>query len=302
MHRTVFTIPLPSNFNFWRTVFSHGWCALPPFRVDKEQHAFHRLFELREGSLVACSIRESNRSLHVQCASGLPLTTRQRGEVKALVRECLRMDETFDAFYRLASKHRQYRWIPRMSAGRLLRAPTVFEDVVKMICTTNCSWALTETMVGNLTSFLGRQWSAQEFSFPTPQALAAVSEATIRKEIRAGYRSPYLLEFAERVAAGKLHVEQWRRSDLPTSELFRQVRSVKGMGEYAAGNLLKLLGRYEYLGLDSWVRGKFREIHRNGRPTKDSIIERYYAPFGEWRGLFFWLEMTKHWYKEKFPF
>ncbi len=302
MHRTTLTIPLPSGFHFWRTVFSHGWCALPPFRVDKENHTFHRLFELSDDSLVACSLHGSKGSLLLQCESASPLTTRQRSEVQSLVRECLRMDENLDAFYRLARKHKQYRWIPKLGAGRLLRAPTVFEDVVKMICTTNCSWSLTKTMVGNLTSFLGRRWSASEYSFPTPQAVASVNEATIRKKIRAGYRSPYLLEFAERVAAGTLDVEQWRRSELPTPELFKQVRSVKGIGEYAAGNLLKLLGRYEYLGLDSWVRGKFREIHRNGRSTKDSVIERYYAPFGEWRGLFLWLEMTKDWYKEKFPF
>jgi hypothetical protein len=34
--------------------------------------------------------------------------------------------------------------------------------------------------------------------------------------------------------------------------------------------------------------------------VKDSTIERHYAPYGKWRGLFFWLEMTRYWHDEKF--
>ena len=89
---------------------------------------------------------------------------------------------------------------------------------------------------------------------------------------------------------------------LPTEELFKQVRSVKGMGNYAAGNIMKLLGRYDYLGLDSWVRAQFYKLHKNGRRIGDKTIERHYDRFGKWRGLFFWLEMTKNWYDKKFPF
>ena len=156
--------------------------------------------------------------------------------------------------------------------------------------------------MGNLTSKLGVHFEDGLYSFPTPEALAGVPESFIRKEIRAGYRSPYLKEFAEAVASGTMDVESWRHSVLPTEELFRCVRSVKGVGDYAAGNILKLLGRYDYLGLDSWVRGKFYETHHNGRRVSDKTIERAYAPFGKWRGLFFWLEMTRDWYGSKFPF
>ncbi|MGH2568790.1 MAG: DNA-3-methyladenine glycosylase family protein, partial [Bacteroidota bacterium] len=74
---------------------------------------------------------------------------------------------------------------------------------------------------------------------------------------------------------------------LHTGELFKQVRSVKGMGDYAAGNIMKLLGRYDYLGLDSWVRGKFSSLHKNGRTVSDKTIERHYARYGKWKGFFF---------------
>ena len=102
--------------------------------------------------------------------------------------------------------------------------------------------------------------------------------------------------------AESLAVEEWRTSDEPTEELFKRVRSVKGVGPYAAGNILKLLGRYDYLGLDSWCRGKFYELFKKGRKVKDSTIEKYYAPFGKWRGLFLWMDATKDWHTKEFPF
>jgi len=78
------------------------------------------------------------------------------------------------------------------------------------------------------------------------------------------------------------------------------MRTVKGIGPYAAGNLLKLVGRYDYLGLDSWVRSKYFELHHDGSRVKDSTIERRYERYGRWRGLFFWLEMTRYWHDGKF--
>jgi len=73
---------------------------------------------------------------------------------------------------------------------------------------------------------------------------------------------------------------------------------VKGLGPYAAGNLLRLLGRCDYLALDTWVRQQFFKIHRKGRRVQDTAIERHYKKFGVWKGLFFWLEMTKEWHDE----
>jgi N-glycosylase/DNA lyase len=240
-------------------------------------------------------------AIAVKATGECQLSVPQKQEVKSLLRSCFRLHEDLSAFYAEARKHKAFRWVPRIGAGRLLRAPTVFEDVVKMICTTNCSWSLTEIMVENLTTKLGRMFG-KAWSFPTPEAIAGVSEQFMRNEIRSGYRSPYLRELAERVASGKLDLEAWRTSTLPTEQLFHEVRSIKGIGDYAAGNIMKLLGRYDYLGLDSWVRAQYAKRYKNGRRVSDRTIERHYAPFGSWRGLFFWLDMTKNWYDHQFPF
>ena len=295
------TIQTPPNFNFWRTVYSHGWCALPPFEVDKERRVLNRTLTLASGTSILSAIHPANSHLTIRTHSDRPLTSVDRKDIRSQLSQCFRLDEDFSGFFAEARKHAHYRWIPRLRAGRLLRAPTVFEDTVKMICTTNCTWGLTEIMVGNLTNEFGVEVGNGRRSFPTPSAIAGKSESFLRNHIKSGYRSPFLLELAEAVAAGKLDLESWRTSVLPTEELYRQVLSVKGIGAYAAGNILKLLGRYDYLGIDSWVRKKFSELHRNGRKASDRTIEKHYKPFGKWRGLFFWLEMTRDWYTEKFP-
>jgi N-glycosylase/DNA lyase len=295
-------IPTADRFGFWQTVNSHGWCALPPFGVDRKVRKLTRLLELRDGTLVKCTLGYGDKQINVALESRPRLARQHKEEIARHLRECLRLQEDFSDFYAQARRIPEYRWIARQGAGRLLRAPTVFEDVVKMICTTNCSWALTESMVGNLTRKLGKPFGDGLHAFPTPEAMAGVSEQFLRTEVRTGYRSPYLLELATRIAEGELDIEKWRNSSLPSEELFEEVRSIKGMGVYAAGNILKLLGRYDYLGLDSWVRSKYYEVHRKGRKVGDATIEKHYAQLGAWRGLFFWLEMTRDWYEQKFPF
>lgn len=264
----------PPRFNFWRTVYSHGWCSLPPFSVDKENNSLSRILELESGDLVRCTLRSERGKIMVTCSSRRALTEKQRSEVSSSLRECLRLNEDLSEFYKEANQYPHYRWIQKSGAGRLLRAPTVFEDVVKMICTTNCSWSLTEGVVGNLTSLLGKTMGDGISSFPGPHVIAGTTESFLRTNIRAGYRSPYLLTLATDVAEGRIDLESWRSSNLATSDLFSQIKTIKGMGDYAAGNILRLLGRYDYLGLDSWVRGKYYELHTKGRdliqPSRDA--------------------------------
>ena len=297
-----FTLPLPHNFNFWATVYSHGWCALPPFHVNKEERRIHAVIPNGDGGYDHVSLCEKKRTLVASVENRSALTPQKIAFFSEHIFSMFRTEESLEEFYTETKKHPHYRWVSKRGAGRLLRCPTVFEDVVKMICTTNCNWALTETMVEALVTKLGTRIHENVHSFPSPAAIAACSESFLRKEIRCGYRAPYLLELSRKIAGGKLTIEEWRTSDAPTEELFNQVRSVKGVGEYAAGNILKLLGRYDYLGLDSWCRGKFYEIFKKGRKVKDSTIEKYYAPFGKWRGLFMWMDVTKDWYEREFPF
>ena len=176
-----------------------------------------------------------------------------------------------------------------------MRSATVWEDLVKTLCTTNCSWALTKNMVRNLVEKIGSPDVKGPRAFPTAAAMASVTEQFYREEIRAGYRSAYFAELAETVASGKCDPESWLDPEMTTPELKKEIKRIKGMGDYAAENLLKLLGHYDGLALDSWLRSQFYKKHNVGKVCKDSKIERHYKKFGDWRGLAIWCDMTEKW-------
>ena len=287
------TIPTPREFSFKRTVISHGWCQLLPFRIDDEKWQLTRTLDLESAAPVTVTISGTKRALVINSSRRLSQAATKK--VIADVRHMLRLDDNFAEFYRLLAADEDFSWIPTQGAGRLLRSPTVFEDLVKMICTTNCSWALTQKMVTGLVENLGRESAHGQRTFPTPEAMALMPLKFYVNEVRAGYRAEYLKLLADRVAAGELDVEAWLKSSLSTAELMKEMRGVKGVGPYAAENVLKLLGRYDGLALDSWTRARFFSIRNNGRKASDKKIARYYSRFKEWRGLAFWCDMTRDW-------
>jgi N-glycosylase/DNA lyase len=286
-------IPTPRNFNFRRTVASHGWYQLPPFALDTEKWQLMRVIDV--GPKPPITVFMTALKNHIRITPARPL---MKPEAAIVLRDCrhvLRLDDDLHDFYLVTSNDPEFAWIEAQGAGRLLRSPTVFEDLVKMMCTTNCSWALTLKMVNGLVNNLGRETNDGRRSFPKAEALAAMPLKFFVDEVRAGYRAPYLKELAERVAVGELNVEAWLTSELPTAELAKQIKGVKGVGPYAAENLLKLLGRYDGLALDSWTRARFYELRNNGRKANDKKIARYYSRFNEWRGLAIWCDVTRDW-------
>lgn len=280
----------PEHFSFRSTIYSHGWCELPPFEIDEATWTLRYVFDGKDEP-VAAAISEADGQLLID----LEHDNFDKADIIAIARHLLRIDDELDHFYETISKEKGLAWVAANGAGRLLRSQTVFEDLVKTICTTNCSWGLTKNMVSNLVEKLGRPTRGGKRSFPTAQAMAAAGEDLYRNEIRAGYRSPYFVELAGAVASGKLDPETWLTSELSTPDLKKEMKKVKGVGDYAAENLLKLLGRYDGLSLDSWLRSQFYKKYNNEKICKDARIERHYAKFGKWRGLAIWCEMTEKW-------
>src|SRR2546427_13008373 len=287
------TIQTPTDFNFYRTVLSHGWCELLPFELDRAKWKLTRVIEIDRAKPATVEVSPWRGGMKLEVSRRVGERAAQ--QIVRDVRHMFRLDDDLQEFYRVMIADPEFAWIAEQGAGRLLRSPTVFEDLVKMICTTNCSWALTEKMVTGLVESLGRESNDGSRTFPSPEAMALMPVNFYVNEVRSGYRASYLKELADRVASGELDVEEWRKSPLPTSELTRELRSVKGVGPYAAENVLKLLGRYDGLALDSWTRAKFFTVRNKGRKTTDKKIARYYSRFKEWRGLALWCDMTRDW-------
>ncbi len=176
----------------------------------------------------------------------------------------------------------------------MLRAPTLFEDAVKMLLTTNCSWAATRGMVARLIGLAGSEGSA----FPTAAELARFTPRRLEREVRCGYRAPALARFARRAASGPLDLDRWEERSRPAAEIREEILEERGFGPYAAEGLLRILGRHDFLALDSWVRQKYRQLHPGPVKKTDASIARRYARFGGYRGLAMWLELTRDWHGE----
>ena len=287
------TIKTPRNFNFRRTVRSHGWYALQPFDLDQKSWTLSRVLD--RGLLEPVTVEISSQKGAINVMTARRVGKKAASEIERDVGHMLRLDDDLGEFYVSVTADPDFAWVAHEGAGRLLRSPTVFEDLVKMICTTNCSWALTEKMVNGLVNELGRESADGRKSFPTAAAMAQKSEKFFRDQIRSGYRAPYLAELAQRVASGALDVEAWLTSELPLNELIKEMKSVKGVGNYAAENLLKLIGRYDGLALDSWTRAQFARLRNHGRVASDKKISRFYSRFKSWRGLALWCDVTRDW-------
>jgi N-glycosylase/DNA lyase len=210
----------------------------------------------------------------------------------------LRLDEDLSLFYAAAAGEPTLAWVA-LGAGRMLRSPTVFEDLVKTICTTNCTWSATVRMVSAIVRELGVPASGapERRSFPGPAALASADDTFFTGIAKAGYRGPYLRTIATEVAEGRLDLEGLGNPAHSDDVVAEQLLALPGVGPYATAHMMMLLGRYRRLILDSWTRPTYRRLAGRPRVT-DKGIERAFRRYREFAGLAFWLTLTEDWVAE----
>ena len=281
-------------------VRSHGWYDLPPFEWDQEKKTLGFIC-LERGFPVQVRVRSAASGLVATAtalAPSLPFEENLSSAVlsravRLVLDRVLNLKADLSSFHSVCAGDPGFAWIARRGAGRILRAPTLFEDSVKVLATTNCTWGLTKLMVRNLIERFGRGGAFPDAAFLAGLPARALAAAKF------GYRAPYLAAFAGRVASGKLDLARWEDASRASEDVEREIRAEKGFGPYAADTLGRLLGRHRKLGLDSWSRKKVASLRFRGRAVKDARVARFYAPFGGHAGLAFWLDVTRDWHEEK---
>jgi 3-methyladenine DNA glycosylase/8-oxoguanine DNA glycosylase len=271
---------------FARTLRSHGCAELPPASIP-DDNSFYGVGLRLAGRVRRITISAEEEELHVRLA-GPKLAARARAQLTAAVRRMFRLDEDFAPFYNAIESDPQLSWATK-GAGRMLASPTVFEDVVKTICTTNCAWSGTVRMVSALVNDLGGG------AFPEPELMAKAPPGFYRDKARAGYRGAYLRALAKDVTSGALDLELLRpEQGLPDGEVEERLLALPGVGPYACAHIMMLLGRYHRLVFDSWTRPAYLRI-TGKRRVSDRSIERAFRPYGAFAGLAFWLTLTRGW-------
>lgn len=288
------------TFNFRATVESHGWFQLPPYQYHPEHGVLSRVHRLPDNRVVRLHIEQSGSTsresfLLVQTEGDVFPT--DHATIDAVVRRILCMDWDMREFYALTNTLPGYAWVEQHKAGRLLRSPTVWEDLVKTLLTTNTTWSQTIGMVKRLATALGTE-SAFGHVFPLPEQVAEFDVATLTARVNCGYRGAYLHSLASQIVNGEINVERWYDSSIDSQELYRQIKSLKGFGDYAVASVMRLLGHHDTISLDSVCRDMYTKKYNGGEKAVDVAIREHYAPYGKWRGLVMWMDVIEEDYTE----
>jgi 3-methyladenine DNA glycosylase/8-oxoguanine DNA glycosylase len=286
-------LPARKPFNFQSVVNSHGWLQLAPFRSENNILSYVDL--LSTNRVIEYRLSAADDGVAVETDK---LNKTEQKEVTDKVNWMFGLDLDFSDFYAVSRLEPKLVRAKKRALGRVLRSPTLFEDVVKTIFTTNTLWGATKNMTRKLVDEFGASTSsgkntrpplsANTKAFPTPEAIAASDPETIKEKIRVGYRARAIHDLAVRVASGRYDLEALKTASLPTLELRKELMSIKGVGPYAAANLLMLLGRHDFIPIDSYALKMVSHEWYKGKPITAKEVEKRFEKWGAYKGLAFW--------------
>ena len=273
-----------STFNFPATVVSHGWYLLAPFRWSRDELVLRRP-EVLGGKAYDLEIRHEGDALVVRGAEMTP-------ELRAKLARMFQLDVDLGEFITLCRAAESHAWVEREGFGRLLCGSTLFEDVVKIILTTNTTWKQTMRMCALLVEKCGRRTSRGFAAFPEPEDVMRFSAAELQEDCRLGYRAKSIHAVAE-VFAGddeRAHAVRPYRA-MTTQELFKHYQQLPGIGPYGAAHLLAMDGRHDFIAVDTEFRRFVRDRYHGGRNVSEKTMLRRYARWGRWKYLAYWSEL-----------
>ena len=299
-------LPVPHPYAFAASVGDHGWVALAPCWWDAHDSTLHRVEQIdgpdETTMVVHCVIAEhrpaaeKTQLLRATVTAPTPLTAAQLTQLQAGLHWMLKFNEDLTPFYAHAAAQHPALWRTVQSGrGRLLRSPTLWEDVVKTICTTNITWRQTKSMVQRLVDTLGPALSEEptRHAFPTAAQVAATPDQFFAQHVRMGYRNAYVLQLAREITDGTRDLAALTTADLPLAAMKKELRSIKGIGDYAAHTLLALLGYYGECAVDSEYRSFVTRHHLAGETRPDKELAAFYDDWGDWKYLAYWFDATQ---------
>ena len=282
-----FTLSARPPFNFLSVVNSHGWRQLAPFSYDEITNTLCYILRLSNRRVIELKLNDATDGVMVETEK---LNKTERKEVADNVTWMFGLDMDFSRFYAASRGEPKLALAKKRALGRVLRSPTLFEDVIKTILTTNTLWGATKNMTLKLVNEFGDsiQEDSTKKAFPTPEAIASSSPEVLKEKIRVGYRAPAIHQLAARIASGAFDLEALKTSELPTLALRKELLKINGVGPYAAANLLLIMGRSDFIPVDSWALKLVSHEWYRGKPITGKEVEKRFEKWGEFKGLAFW--------------
>ncbi|MEQ8769315.1 MAG: hypothetical protein RIB60_02275 [Phycisphaerales bacterium] len=297
MAGTRLTITPPTDFDLARDVCSYGYFVLAPNHWDPKTRTLMRVLEVGDGPATAVITQPAARSSPKrQRGAALKVTfdrmlaRAEQSEAKRLVARMLRLDETADtlrAFHAIDP-----RW-KRSGRGRLFRSPTLFEDVIKTVTSCNVAWPSTVKMNERLCAVCGRKAESGLYAFPSAKKLSRVRAGTLRGRCSVGYRDQRMIDLAKLFARGEIDERWLEHPETPDDDVFEFLKTLPGIGPYAAGNIMQLLGRYSRLAIDTETFRHAKNVlgYTGTDAQLTNKIKAHYEPFGDQVFRSYWFEL-----------
>ncbi len=247
------TLRISLDHNPSLAIRAHGWPGLAPFRYDRGD-SIEWPVDLPVAGPMVVTVGWDASKRTVEVVDPPVLDPDDQAFLSQRLSWMFRAGESFEEFWGLCEGDEALEAARNERAGALIRAGTLFEDVVKVLCTVNCTWGNTVRMVANLCEMFGRPVVDAEpaaFTFPAPAALAGADESALR-EAKLGFRAPWIRGFASVVASGELDLNSWLEV-ADSAELRKRLMELPGVGPYAANHILVTLGHYGFIPSDTTV-------------------------------------------------
>ena len=298
--RTIIKIPVSRPFNLHFTLHAHGWSNLLPNTFEPSAQCFSRIEKLPSSQVVQLDLSMESPAFISEVVIAVShqrkLSDLDSEAIKKRVTSMLRLDEDLGPFYAFC-RSIGGKWM-NISPGQgyLLRSPDLFEDMVKVICTTNIQWSGTQRMVAELVNQFGTPYpdDPQKKSFPSASDICAVSLEDFKQYVRLGYRADYIHGLAVDLSTGRINTHLLLDEKTPTSEVQSHLLAIKGIGNYAAASLLMLLGRYDHIPVDTVFREYMRTVYFSDKAYSDSEALKVFDQWDRWKYLAYWIELMDY--------
>lgn len=161
-----------------------------------------------------------------------------------------------------------------------------FECLISFVISTQNSIPRIKKIIGKMCRLFGERivlGDKEYYSFPSVSSLANLTEADLAP-LNAGYRAPYILDAAKKVASGEIDLE--RLFSVPTDEARKELMKIKGVGPKVADcTLLFSLHKGDVFPVDVWMGKIMRSLYMDEGATVKEICRFGAEKFGKHSGI-----------------
>lgn len=139
-----------------------------------------------------------------------------------------------------------------------------WETLCSFIISQNNNIPRIKGIISRLCNMYGEKISGNDYAFPKPEKLAELNKADLI-DLRAGFRTKYILDAARKTANGEIQPEKIHIMSI--EEAAKELKKIKGVGDkVAACTLLYGYGKKDAFPVDVWVKRIMQYYYPDGLP------------------------------------